>query len=85
MSTCNVTVTTLTHYPKVTISFNIEEKDVSALTATCRFHFPSVEIIDNETGEVIYTHYNSRQCFYPCRVNNFLNNIDSYIIKPEVQ
>lgn len=85
MSTCNVTVTTLTHYPKVTISFDVEEKDVSALTATCRFHFPSVEIIDNETGEIIYTHYNSRQWFYPSCVSNFANKIDCYIIKPEVQ
>lgn len=85
MSTCNVTVTNLTHYPKVTLSFDIEEKDIPAITATCRFHFPSVEIIDNETGEIIFTYYNSRQWFYPSRVGNFLNNIDTYIIKPEVQ
>lgn len=85
MSTCNVTVTNLTHYPKVTLSFDIEEKDIPVVTTTCRFHFPSVEIIDNETGEIIFTYYNSRQQFYPSRVRNFLNNIDSYIIKPEVQ
>lgn len=85
MSTYNVTVTTLTHYPKITLSFNIEEKDISAITATCRFHFPSVEIIDLMTGEVIYNYYNSRQQFHPSRVGNFLNKINSYVIKPEVQ
>lgn len=85
MSTCNVTVTNLTHYPKVALSFDVEEKDVPAITATCRFHFPSVEIVDNETGEVIFTYYNSRQMFYPSRISNFVNNIDSYVIKPEVQ
>lgn len=84
MSTCNVIVTNLTHYPKVALSFDIEEKNIPAITATCRFHFPSVEITDNETGEVIFTYYNSRQTFHPSRVSNFLNNVDSYIIKPEV-
>lgn len=85
MSTCNVTVTNLTHYPKVALSFDVEEKDVPAITAICRHHFPSVEIVDNETGEVIFTYYNSRQWFYPSCVSNFVNNMDRYIIKPEVQ
>lgn len=84
MSTCNVTVTNLTYYPKVAFSFDIEEKNIPAITATCRFHFPSVEIIDNETGEVIFTYYNSRQMFYPSSLSNFLDKIDSYVIKPEV-
>lgn len=85
MSTCNVTVTNLTHYPKVALSFDVEEKDIPVVTTVCRHHFPSVEIIDNETGEVVFTYYNSRQWFQPktC-VSNFLNQIDSYIIKPEV-
>lgn len=85
MSTYNVTVTNLTHYPKVTLSFDIEEKDIPEATVICRHHFPSVEIIDNETGEVIFTYYNSRQMFYPSYITNFLNNIDSCIIKPEVE
>lgn len=85
MSTCNVTVTNLTHYPKVALSFDVEESDVPVITATCSFYFPSVEIIDNETGEVIFTYYNSRKMFYPSRIGDFLNDIDSYIIKPEVQ
>lgn len=85
MSTCNVTVTNLTHYPKVTLSFDIEEKDVPVVAVICRHDFPSVEIIDNETGEIILTHYNSRQWFYPSCVSDFLDDIDSYIIKPEVE
>lgn len=85
MSTYNVTVTTLTYYPKITLSFNVEEKSISTIATICRHHFPSVEIIDNETGEVIFTYYNSRQWFYPSCVSNFVNNMDPYIIKPEVQ
>lgn len=85
MSTCNVIVTNITNYPKVALSFDIEEKDIPAITAICRHHFPSIEIVDNETGEVIYKYYNSRKWFYPSCVGNFVNNIDSYIIKPEVQ
>ena len=85
MSTYNATVTNLTHYPKVTLSFDIEEKDIPVVTTVCRHHFPSVEIIDNETGEIIFTYYNSRQWFYPSGVGDFIDDIDSYIIKPEVE
>lgn len=85
MSTCNVTVTSLTLYPKVTLSFDVDEKDIPTIAAICRHHFPSVEIVDNETGEVIFTYYYSRQWFYPSCVTNFLQKIDPYIIKPEVQ
>ena len=85
MSTYNVTVTTLTLYPKVTLSFDIEEKDFVETAAICRCYFPSVEIIDNETGEVIFTYYNSRQPSYPNLIRDILDMIDPYIIKPEVQ
>ena len=85
MSTYNVTVTNLTLYPKITLSFDIEEKDFVETAAICRCYFPSVEIIDNETGEVIFTYYNSRQRFYPNSIGDFLEGIDPYIIKPEVQ
>lgn len=85
MSTCNVTVTNLTHYPKVALSFDVEEKDVPVVTAIWRHYFPSVEIVDNETGEVIFTYYYSHQSFTPSYVNDFVNSVDSYIIKPEVE
>ena len=85
MSTYNVTVTTLTLYPKVTLSFDIEEKDFVDTAAICRAYFPSVEVIDNETGEVIFTYYNSRQRFYPNLIYDALCMVDPYIIKPEVQ
>lgn len=85
MSTYNVTVTTLTRHPKVTLSFDIEEKDFNSIAIICRRYFPSVEIIDNETGEVIFTYYNSRQPFYPNLIGDVLDTVDPYIIKPEVQ
>ena len=85
MSTYNVTVTTLTHHPKITLSFDVEEKDVVDTADICRCYFPSVEIIDNETGEVIFTYYNSRQPFYPNLIRDALDMVDPYIINPEVQ
>lgn len=85
MSTYNVTVTNLTCYPKGTLSFDIEEKDFLETADICRGYFPSVEVIDNETGEVIFTYYHSRQPFYPNLICDVLYMIDSYIIKPEVQ
>ena len=85
MSTYNVTVTNLYNCPKITLSFDIEEKDFVETAAICRAYFPSVEIIDNDTGEVIFTYYNSRQPFYPNLIRDILDMIDPYIIKPEVQ
>ena len=85
MSTYNVTVTTLTHNPKVTLSFDIEEKDFNSIAIICRGYFPSVEIIDVETGELVLRYYNSRKKFYHGGVGSFLNRIDLYIIKQEVQ
>lgn len=85
MSTYNVTLTTLTHHPKVTISFDIEEKDFNSIAIICRSYFPSVEIIDVETGELILRYYNSRQKFYHGGIGGLLNKVDPYIIKPEVQ
>ena len=85
MSTYNVSVTNLNNCPQITLSFDIEEKDFVDTAAICRCYFPSVEIVDNDTGELIFRYYNSRQPFYPNLIRDVLDLVDPYIIKPEVQ
>lgn len=85
MKTYNATLKTLTYNPKIEVSFDFDPKDIDHIVRIADHSFPSLEVIDNETGEIVVIRYNSLD--RPAMVTNgdAIELLKKYIIKPEVQ
>ena len=86
MPAYHVTCKNLINYPAIEVNFDIEPQYLTDVLAIAESTFASVDVTDNETGEVIairYTTYDLHPQFMT--IGEALIQLNDYIIKPEVQ
>jgi hypothetical protein len=85
MPTYHVTCKNLINHPAIAINFDIEPQYLTDVLAITESTFASVDVTDNETGEVIAIRYTTYD-LHPqlMTIGEALMQLNDYIIKPEV-
>lgn len=71
-------------YPSIEVNFDIKPRHLTDVLQITESAFPSVDVIDRDTGEIIATRYTSQEFHRPTiTIHEALSQLNDYIISPK--